>query len=104
MVTANLVAKLGVRAITVNKMNEIDILQLFFIVQGGFCPFSKKKSRPPSKKLKPIFGKKLISMEATLGIKKKTQFFFDKYIQKLFKSSLDFQKICRIFQVLKEFL
>ena len=37
--------------------------------QGGFCPFSKN-SRPPSKKLN--------AMEATLGIKKKTQIFLKK--------------------------
>jgi len=68
-----------------------------------FCPFSKN-SRPPSKKLKPFFGTKLNAMEATLGIKKKTQNFFDKNIQNLFKSSFDFQYISRIFQPLKQFL
>ena len=45
-----------------------------YLEQDVFLPvFFSKNSKPPSEKLKPIFGKKLNPMEATLNIIKKTQ-------------------------------
>jgi len=55
-----------------------------------FCPFSKN-SRPPSKKLKPIFGKKTQHYGGNFEYQDKNSNIFDKDIQNLFKSSLDFQ-------------
>ena len=60
-----------------------------------FCPFSKN-SRPPSKKLKPIFGQKLNAMEATLNIKKKTQ-------KVLIEKSRIYSKVHGIFNKFVEF-
>ena len=71
--------------------------------QGVFLPVFKKL-KASFKKTSSQFWPKTQSYGDNFEYHEKNSKCFDRNIQNLFKSSWDFQQICRIFQVLNQFL
>ena len=76
---------------------------MLYLAQGVFLPVFKKL-KAAFKKTQANFWPKTQRYGGNFEYQEKNSKSFDGNIQNLFKSSWDFQQICRIFQVLNQFL